>query len=171
VKRSTNMDASGQKINDLKAAIVEGVNATRGDDIGTILGGSIVAYAGVTKNQMMHVTMHKRITEFEDQDSDREEGPPHRLVMGYSSRKKAFTVVKLDPGLDDYNTLYSRLHSNITKVPETDDIYILRLATGFGTTDYLINARKKTSEHLMYHNMDPDQFKVTIAFKDTDVFE
>jgi hypothetical protein len=165
------MDASGRTMSDLKAAIVEGVTATHGDDIGTILGGSIVAYAGVTKNQMMYVTMHKRITEFEDQDSGREEGPPHRLVMGYSWRKKAFTVLKLEPGLDEYNTSYSRLSSGITKVPMTDDIYILRLATGFGTTDYLINARKKTSEHLMYHNMDPDQFEVTITFKDTDVFE
>jgi hypothetical protein len=173
------MDASARMINDVKAAVVEGVTASRGDDIGTILGGGIVAYAGVTKNQMVFVTMHKRLTDREEYDSDHEEEPPHRLVMGYSSRNKTFTVVTLAPGLDDRSERYRRFYSDITRVSETDDIYILRLITGFGSIDYMINARKKTSERLLNHGMDlaPDmdpalsEFDVTITFRDTDVFE
>jgi hypothetical protein len=116
--------------------------------------------------------MVKQTTEFEDEDSDRNEGPPHQLAMGYSGRNKAFTLVKLDHGLHHgYSDEYSRFHSKITAVPGTADLYVLRLITGFGSTEYLLNMRKKTSEHLMYDQMAPDQFDVTIVFKDTDVFE
>jgi hypothetical protein len=155
----------------LKEAIVGGAS-TGEDDIDNILTGNVLGFRGPNRNQLLHVEMEKQLTEYED-DTDRDEGPNHQIVYAWSYKKKTWTLIDCEPGLHHgYNERYRHLSSEMKAIPGNDDVYILRLVTSFGCTKYLINARKKTSEHLLHEwNMEPGQWEITISFRDSDVFE
>jgi hypothetical protein len=125
----------------------------------------LAAMAGSYLKQLKDFMMHVVVTDYDDIDANPDGEICQQLVYGFSHEKGAF--IKL---VDTGSIIFSWTPS-LDQVEGCPDLFMFYLGGPFPEYNkVVINVNKRTFESMAFLDHIPEEYAISISFKDTNVF-